>query len=770
MGECTVREGMELVLKLVGRSTLALVLSCWVILAGARIVDARGLMVPLMPRVGGVSTVRLNAMRVDVQVEAGVAQVQVQQRFVNHGQTQAEGTYLFPVPSGAALDSFEMTVDGKAYHGDLLDANEARRLYHSIVNQNRDPALLQFVGEGALQASVFPIAPGEERQVTVSYTQVLGREINLSLFHFPMGPDAAEADLVVHIDWRSERPLQTIYSPSHHVSITRSGEQAALVTYEGKGGTDFRLYAGGTASDVDVNLLSYRAPGEDGYFLLIASPPVASSTHGITAKDVVLVLDLSGSMAGEKFDQAKEAARHVLQSLGQADRFGIVGFHGGTVSFAERLSGAEQKQAGLTYVDRLELGGATNIAAGMAEAQGMLGKGEAGRPQVILLITDGLPTVGETDPHRIVAAVQAQATEAQRIFTFGVGYDVDTVLLDAMAHDNRGLSTYVKPGENLEEAVSTFWRKVGQPVLTDLRLNWSGVKVEEVYPQPLPDLYQGDQLVVTGRYRDGGQVSVTLTGRVDGKEMSYNFLDRSLTHDDRSRDFIPRLWAQRKVGSLLSQLRRYPDHPELVDEVIRLSQRYGIVTPYTSFFVPEPGAFAGAADAAAQARAAVQRAAMAPTSGKAAVTAADAVNHLRASETVAPQTSAVRQAGEKTFLYKEGIWVDTAYDGSVAPIAVAFGSKAYFDLMRGQEAGSWFAVGLPLTVVMGEQAYTIRDTGGALWEAQPDAEPTGEEPLETAVLSAQEAGAAPRTGYLWVGALLVGVVGVTLSLWRKRAL
>ena len=325
-------------------------------------------------------------------------------------------------------------------------------------------------------------------------------------FHLPIGQDAVDADIAVTVDWRSDRPLQMIYSPSHQVAITRSGDYRAAVSYEGKGTTDFRLYAGGAAGDVDVSLLTYKATSEDGYFLLIASPKLESDARPV-AKDVILVLDLSGSMSGEKFEQAKAAARFVLQSLGAEDRFGIVGFHSTTVSYADQLAPATEKQAGIDYVDRMQLGGATNIGEAMSVSQRMAGAVPDGRPQVILLLTDGQPTAGMQDPDKIVAAVKGQATSSQRIFTYGVGYDVHTVLLDAMAQDNRGISQYVKPGDNLEEAVASFWRKAGQPVLTDLTIDWGGIKVEEIYPNPMPDLYLG------GSNRGGRALSKRWRGR-----------------------------------------------------------------------------------------------------------------------------------------------------------------------------------------------------------------------------------------------------------------
>lgn len=673
--------------------------------------------VPTVPPVqpGGPPEIQLQSLQVQAEIDQGVARVTVDQVFVNRTQGNAEGTYLFPLPPGASLSSFQMFVDGQAYNAEVLDAARAREVYESIVRRNRDPAILQYVGQGLLQARVFPVPPGAERQIRIAYSQVLPREGGLSEFAFPLGTQPVpQASFVIDVKQAGSAAL---YSPTHTVAVTRNRDGSARASFEGSGARgDFRLFLGAADEKLDVSLLTYKAAGENGYFLLLANPPAASAAQ-VAAKDVILALDLSGSMAGEKWTQARDAALQILGALGSDDRFAVIGFHSDTVAYAGELRGAREAPQAMAWVRDLRVGGATNISEAMGRAQRMAGQA-GGRPQSIILITDGQPTAGETSTDRIVALVRERSAPEHRVFTFGVGYDVNTVLLDTMAQDNRGRSDYVRPGENLETAVSALWRKVGQPVLTDLELEWSGMQVEEIYPRPLPDLYLGSQLVLLGRYRSSGTGSLTIRGKVNGESRSYRFTDLRFTSGDASRDYIPRLWATRKVGYLLSEIRLRDAAGEVVDEVVALSQRFGIVTPYTSFFVNEPGqpTSLGARTAPAAAASKVKAEAQSAPAGRAAVESAKVVSQARDAVAVAQPPGAaadqLRTAGDKTFVLRGGVWTDTAYQGGELT-HLKVGSDRYLEAARKRpDLARYFAAGTPLIVADGAVNWGIDIEGG----------------------------------------------------------
>jgi len=426
-------------------------------------------------------------------------------------------------------------------------------------------------------------------------------------------------------------------------------------------------------------------------------------------------------MAGEKIDQAKAAARYVLDNLGERDRLNIVSFSTATRLFSDRPVSLAQGTKGRDFIQKLQAAGSTDINRALLEA---VYGADSERPTVVIFLTDGLPTAGETDPDRIIANVAAAAPRSVRLFAFGVGYDVDTVLLDALSSGQRGTSAYVRPEQDIEEEVSGFYARVSAPVLVDLQATFSGVKVEDIYPYPLPDLFAGSQLVVAGRYRSGVTAELRLTGQVDGQSRTSRYAGLAFAGRGGN-EFIPRLWAQRKIGYLLTQIRLKGGKDELVQEVTALATRFGIATPYTSFLVEEPGLGGGPVLApgfgssgapldrgggafATPAPAVVQDAGR---SGEAAVAKAQAEAVMRESGTVveAPSNAVVRQVGDKTFTLQGETWVDTAFDAKkLKPESIKFGSDRYFKLLvERPEIARYLALGERVTVVMQGKAYAI---------------------------------------------------------------
>ncbi|WP_273466702.1 VIT domain-containing protein [Methanothrix sp.] len=531
---------------------------------------------------------------VDIQIKDQVATTRVDQVFVNDNPWTAEGTYIFPLPEGAAVSDFVMWVDGKAVHGEILEADEARTIYDDVVRRMKDPALLEYVGRKALKASVFPIPPGEERKIELEYSQILPVENGLVHYIYPLSTERFSSrpleDLVVRAQIESREPLKAVYSSRHEVSIDREDDYHALLGLEQSDvlpDRDFELFYTISSEKIGLNLLSFKEEGQDGFFLLLAAPDVKVNEEEIVVKDIILVLDTSGSMQGEKMDQAKEAARYVLDHLNPLDRFAIVSFATTTRSFSPSLEPAAQADKGKDFLDRLEAMGSTDINRAMIEAVGLA---EEVRPTTLIFLTDGLPTEGVTVTGAILDNVAREAPDNVRIFSFGVGDDVDTDLLDQISMDNGGASTYVRPGEEIDEEVSAFYRKVKMPVLSDLSLDWGDIIVDQVYPQRIPDLFAGSQLIMLGRYREGGPAKITLKGMVNQEERSYTYEDLSFRKEGGD-DFIPRLWATRAVGYYLTQIRLYGEKQEWIDSIVSLSTRYGIITPYTSFLVQEKDIF-----------------------------------------------------------------------------------------------------------------------------------------------------------------------------------
>jgi Ca-activated chloride channel family protein len=308
-------------------------------------------------------------------------------------------------------------------------------------------------------------------------------------------------------------------------------------------------------------------------------------------RDLVLVLDTSGSMRGPKMEQARKALTYCLDNLGPQDRFGLLHFATTVNRYEDKLleASAEQVARARKWVQELEATGGTAINDALASAL-ELRSADAGRSFTVVFFTDGQPTIGETEPEKIFKRAAAGNTANTRIFTFGVGDDVNATLLDRLAEQTRAVATYVRPAEDIEAKVSGLYGKISHPVLTDLRLTvTNGIRLSEVYPVALPDLFHGGQLVVLGRFQGKGPAAIKLAGKVgpEAKEFVYELTFPDKTGDERA--FVEPLWARRKVGYLLDQIRAHGEQKELVSEVVALAKKYGITTPYTSYLIVPDG-------------------------------------------------------------------------------------------------------------------------------------------------------------------------------------
>ncbi len=695
--------------------------------------------VPTPAPVSSVDPITIARHQVDAVIDGPVASVHLTQIFRNDSNRTVEGTYIFPLPEDAAVSDFQMTVDGQTLEGKLLSKAEARRIYEEIVRRQRDPALLEYIGRGLFQASVFPIPAGASRTLELTYTQILKRSASLYAFKYPLRTQqyshTAVESLAINIELRNQPGLRTIYSPSHQVSVERSGDAAAQIGYEASAAqaeTDFELFFATADSAIGLNVLSYKPTGEDGFFALIAAPGVEVDAQAVVARDIVLVLDVSGSMQGEKIEQARKAADFVVDQLNPDDRLNLISFSTGVRLWQptlQTMAAATAKDAH-AWIDRLTATGSTDINRALLEALGQLQRpGVGDRPGYLLFVTDGLPTQGETDVQRIIgnALNNKPVDSTVRIFTFGVGFDVNTDLLDTLSSDLGGRSTYVQPDEQIDEKIGQFYSSISTPVLASVTLDFGTensadqIVVDELYPYPLPDLFAGEQLVIVGRYEQGATLPITLRGVVNGEKVSYHYPNQSLVATG-GESFVARLWATRKIGALLAQVRRTGAAQELMDEITNLSLQYGIVTPYTSYLVQEPNltvdprlpqpAMApeemrrAAADAV---ETAVMAQAAAPASGAEAVAASEKRMELQTANVVEERPE-VRFVGGKTFV-QQGIvtaadgqplalWVDTGFEATMPIETVIFGSPRYFELAQQPTMARWLAISAELIVVI----------------------------------------------------------------------
>jgi len=714
---------------------------------------------------------------VTVTIEDQVAITHVDQVFRNDQDWPIEGTYVFPLPVDAAVSSFTLWIDRDPVEGEILDREQARRIYEDIVRSLRDPALLEYVDRGAVQASVFPIEPGEERRIELEYSQVLAADQGLVRYSYPLNTEKFSTlpleEVVVSVDVSSEVPVRAVYSPSHTVAIDREGDRTFSAGYEAYDVTpdkDFELYYSVSMEDIGVNLLTYRDPyqsDEDGFFLLMAAPGFEIEPDQRLPQDVLLVLDQSGSMEGDKFLQAQQAADYVLEHLNPEDRFNILSFSTGVRSFSYKLEDAQQTEDASQWVHTLAPMGSTDINLALLEAVNMV---DPERPTLILFLTDGLPTEGVVEAADILANLARETPENVRLFAFGVGYDVDTFLLDSLADNHHGDTTYVSPDMPIDEIVSGFYAKVNSPVLTNLSFDTGDIQLYDMHPSPVPDLFAGSQILLTGRYRGSGTVTLSLTGSLLDRQKTFTYPQITF-RSSGGPDFLPRLWATRKIGTLLNQVRLHGPEPELIDQIVAISIRYGIITPYTSFLVTEPEVLGQEAqDSVSEEFFADEMAAAPSVSGEAAFERAEAENKIQSAEIPldleGSDAELVRIAGNGTFRLVDGVWVDTRVDpGQDDTIRVPFLSDAYFELSASSPAaGAALALGEKVILRIGDQIYEVvaADESGDTFEI-PDTEESepavSEEPAEPS--------SSPSGLAFCPGLLLFGIAALPLWLHSR---
>jgi len=674
---------------------------------------ADGFIVPVPRPRESIPPLTVKYHRVNVEIINQVAKTSIDQVFINNHNRDIEGIFIFPLPERASISEFSMYIGGKKVEGEILDRDKARRIYEDIVRRMKDPALLEYVGRNMFRARVFPIPANGEKRIQLSYTEVIKAERNLIRYVYPLNTEKFSLrplqEVTISVEISSKIPLSNVYSPSHNVSVRKEGKGKARVGFEGKNikpEKDFVVYYSLSEDDIGLSFMNWEGP-EDNYYMLLASPSYVGKKDKILSKNLIFVLDSSGSMSGKKIKQAKEAVRFIISHLDKKDGFSLVDFDDGVSLFSSEIIPASREniERALRFVDEVEDSGGTNINDALLQALEVIEPGEG--PNYILFLTDGLPTVGITGTAEILKNINKANELKTRIFVFGVGYDVNTELLDRISSDNRGTSVYVAEDENLEVAVSNYYEKISSPLLSDLKIDFKGIEVRDTYPRVMPDLFKGSQLVLIGKYAGKSKVTVVLSGKVGKEAKRFVLKDQELIKAE-SYNFLPRLWATRRIGYLIEEIRLLGTNKELVDEVKKLGLKYGIVTPYTSFLVTEKerrslDMAAPEAEEALKAR---------DVTGAGAVKIARSVQKLKA-VAQAPQvvSQMIKFKEDKTFYLRDEYWVDSLYEEGSAVKEVSFNSEEYFSLLSAKPGiAKYLSVAKNIIVNFERVNYKIIDT------------------------------------------------------------
>lgn len=681
--------------------------------------------------------IQISEVAADIHIVHQVATTTLEVGLNNPSGAQQEAEMLIPVPEGAVLRGFDFVGSAKEPTAKLLPKAEATAIYRSIVSKLRDPALLEFAGYNLVRSSVFPVPARGTQRVRLVYEHILTADGNRVDYVLPRSEsfEATATPWKISLRVGSKSAISAVYSPSHQIAVERPASQQAVVRVAGENKFEpgpFRLSYLTEGNGLTASLLAYpdaRVGG--GYFLLLAGVPAdAVKNAGSIKREVTLVIDRSGSMGGEKMEQARAAALQVVEGLEEGEAFNIIDYSDTVARFAERpvIKDREQISKARAYIRSLKATGGTNIRDALVEALDQ--PPTAGMLPLTIFLTDGVPTSGETRESAIRSSVVAANKHKRRIFSFGVGFDVNAPLLTSVANATRATATFVFPKEDVETKVSQVFRRLSGPVLADPQLatlNAHGAvttrAVRELLPSELNDVFEGDQIVLLGQYQDNQPLHFRVSGNYLGTERTFD-LKFDLEKATARNAFVPRLWASRKIARLIetisdagadsataglrggrTQVSNHvsttnavdPKMKELVDEIVRLSTEYGVLTEYTAFLATDGTDFSRRDALNERARQSLVNNAQFTRSGQGGVTQGVNMSTQRTQATANRSNSFfnqnaerveitnVQQITDRTFFKRNNRWVDSSvleHEKTLTPDqTVEFGTPEFYKLV-----------------------------------------------------------------------------------------
>jgi Ca-activated chloride channel family protein len=669
-----------------------------------------------------------------VTVHDDVARVQVDE-VLDGPDKEVQAVGLIPLPEGSDGSDIQVTLGTTAEKPILLadaaylPARKAQEVYEALARGSGTGRTLAFSGRPAI--FIPQLRLHGKQQMTVRFRTPVRTTQGVSWLSCPM-PAASWARgpverLALSVSLQTKDPLRTVFSPTHNVTVTRKGLSEATASVRAdrwSGFDDFRLYWVADKDDLGLRVLACRpSDKEDGFFMLLGNP-TGAAVEKVADKDVIFVLDTSGSMRGEKIEQARSAIEYCLDHLNRGDHFNIITFGTAVRSFREEL--VPRSPASLAgareFIDDVVANGRTNIGGALEKA--LASKADSGRPRIMIFLTDGAPTAGELIPEKILEQVKKANTSGTKIFVMGVGHDVNAHLLDQIAELTDGSSEYVAPREELDAKIAALYDRLSHPVLSNVTVSFGGLSTQAVLPPKLPVLFKGSEIMMVGRYKKGGKYTFTISGSLSGKPAKYTCnADLPTTAGESANEFLAPLWAARHIGYLLQEIRLHGENKELLAEVVRLSKQYGIITEYTAFVaLGGAGASHDAMLREAQGRVASARAEKAgqwavnqAANDKAlqlrAIAGAEA-NFYRDRRGNLQALQTVSQIGRRAFYLHDGQWTDAEEAGSRKTRVVKLFSPAYFELLRSDPT---FAkaqqLGWALSINVGEERIVIEKDG-----------------------------------------------------------
>ncbi|MGQ9706742.1 MAG: VIT domain-containing protein [bacterium] len=663
---------------------------------------------------------------VNVEISGDLAITSVEEVFVNNNDIALEGDYIFPLPENAAVSEFYIYIDGKKISAEVMDAKKAEQLYQEYIRKGIDPALLSFYGRGLFRARVTDIPAHGERKVEIKYSEVVPKEGNLNRYVYPLDieqfTEKPLEKLEIMVSLKSDRDIVNVFSPSHQIMVERRSQKEVEVILKKediKPDKDLYIYYEQSEKGYGLSLVTHKELIEDGYFLLLMTPPIGEDERA-SAREIIFVIDRSGSMRGEKMEQVKKALKYCVEHLNIIDRFNIISFASDVELLFKNpvLADDNNKSRALEYIGDITPRGGTNINEALITAMAQYGK-DLTAVKMLVFLTDGKPTVGTIDESEILVNISKVANDITG-YVFGVGYDLNAFLLDRVAENLKGMTEYITPYEKIDDAIVRFYSAISKPALTDAKLDFGNAGVYDVQPFKLGSIFAGQQMMITGRYKNGGQTEITLLGTTNGETREMTF---PINFKKAKNPNIPVLWATRQIAYYLDEIRLHGENEELVSEIKTLAQRYGIVTPYTSLFISEItgieprqvklipwgveelramdsiGLFGGGG---------AKFESPATKEGELGVSISKDIEKMK-SGLSGYEAEIVKKVEDVAFYLKDNIWVDARYKEGMEKKKIDYGSSQYFELLKKDATLARFlSVGKNVIVVWEGVAYEIK--------------------------------------------------------------
>lgn len=650
-------------------------------------------------------------------INNNIASITKKQTFKNVTHKQLEGSYIFPLQNDAFITEFSLFINNEPVKAEILDSKQAKQIYEDIVRKLKDPSILEEFRSNLYRVKIFPFAPFSEKIIEMKYLQQIKPSGNTYRFIYSLSHNLLSKDFKnnIVIELNSTNTISNIYSPSHEIIFEKVNDNKYIVKIDFKKSSlvsDFILYYTISSQKIDAMNLIYDDEKEDPYFML----SLFSNNEQVKSnvkKNIIFTLDISGSMTGVKIDQAKGALKYCLKNLKKGDYYSIFTFNNevNEIISNKEFNYDDSDQKIIEKIENILPDGGTNLNNAIITS---LKNAKKNLPNYLILLTDGLPTVGVRNPDEILKNVAKFILGNIRIFTFGVGNDLDVFLLDRLASEFRGENNYVREGEDIELEISSFFRKISNPVLTDCKIEFDNQQIYDIYPNKLPDLFQNSTISIFGRLKNISNGEIIITGYIDKEKKRFSYkIEQSFI--SKKNDFIPLLWAKRKIAFLLDEIRNNGEDKELINEITKLSKKYGIITPYTSYLITDDDTKSNIfSDAVIEKKQLFDsKSGYQPLSLSQKQTIIDQsqkIERMKNSSKV-EYYSYIKNINGKTFIFKNDFWVDIDFDNSSCNkiIEIEFASDDYFSLINNDdELRKYLCVSNKIKLFYKSKCYIIK--------------------------------------------------------------